>query len=229
MDKLSINNWQPDDRPREKMMAKGPGALSNAELLAILIGSGSARESAVDLVRRVMASRGDSLRSLGQMTIGELMDFNGIGEAKAITLLAACELGKRRQAEEARQRIDLSSAQSIFEYLQPKMQDLPTEEAWIVLLNQNFKLIGDAIRLSQGGLTETAVDVRIIVKHAILNNATVVVLAHNHPSNNASPSGQDDRITRQVADALKLMRLHLADHIIVTEGKYYSYMEHGKI
>ena len=163
------------------------------------------------------------------MTIGELMDFNGIGEAKAITLLAACELGKRRQAEEARQRIDLSSAQSIFEYLQPKMQDLPTEEAWIVLLNQNFKLIGDAIRLSQGGLTETAVDVRIIVKHAILNNATVVVLAHNHPSNNASPSGQDDRITRQVADALKLMRLHLADHIIVTEGKYYSYMEHGKI
>ena len=141
MDKLSINNWQPDDRPREKMMAKGPGALSNAELLAILIGSGSARESAVDLMRRVMASRGDSLRSLGQMTIGELMDFNGIGEAKAITLLAACELGKRRQAEEARQRIDLSSAQSIFEYLQPKMQDLPTEEAWIVLLNQNFKLI----------------------------------------------------------------------------------------
>ena len=129
MDKLSINNWQPDDRPREKMMAKGPGALSNAELLAILIGSGSARESAVDLMRRVMASRGDSLRSLGQMTIGELMDFNGIGEAKAITLLAACELGKRRQAEEARQRIDLSSAQSIFEYLQPKMQDLPTEEA----------------------------------------------------------------------------------------------------
>ena len=98
-----------------------------------------------------------------------------------------------------------------------------------MLLNQNFKLIGDAIRLSQGGLTETAVDVRIIVKHAILNNATVVVLAHNHPSNNASPSGQDDRITRQVADALKLMRLHLADHIIVTEGKYYSYMEHGKI
>ena len=127
MDKLSINNWQPDDRPREKMMAKGPGALSNAELLDILIGSGSARESAVDLMRRVMASRGDSVRSLGQMTIGELMDFNGIGEAKAITLLAACELGKRRQAEEARQRIDLSSAQSIFEYLQPKMQDLPTE------------------------------------------------------------------------------------------------------
>ena len=144
-------------------------------------------------------------------------------------MLAACELGKRRQQENALERLDLSCAESIYEYLRPKMQDLATEEAWILLLNHNFKLIGDAVRISQGGLTETAVDVRLIVKYAILGNATVVVLAHNHPSGNARPSRNDDNITRQVGDALKLMRLHLADHIIITDGNYYSYQENGKL
>jgi len=227
--KLKINQWSEEDRPREKLGRLGAGALSSAELLAILIGSGSADENAVELMQKVLHGCGNSLKSLGRMTVDDLKRYKGIGEAKAITILAACELGKRRQQEGAAERLDLSSAQSIYEYLHPKMQDLPTEEAWILLLNHNFKLIGDAIRLSQGGLTETAVDVRLIVRHAIMNNATVVVLAHNHPSNNVRPSHNDDNITRQVGDALRLMRLHLADHLIITDGNYYSCQEHGKL
>ena len=227
--KMTINNWEKSDRPREKMMDKGAGALTNAELLAILIGSGNTNESAVDLMRRIMSDCKDSLKNLGQKTIEELMSYNGIGEAKAITILAACELGKRRQHEEVRNRIDMSDPKTIYEYLLPKMQDLPTEEAWILLLNNHFKLIGDAVRLSQGGLTETAVDVRLIVKKAILSNATVVILAHNHPSNNPRPSRNDDQLTKQVHEALKMMRLHFADHIIITDGSYYSYRENGKL
>lgn len=228
-DKLNINQWSIEDRPREKLERLGAGALSSAELLAILIGSGSSDENAVQLMQKVMHNCGDSLKTLGRMSIDELKTYKGIGEAKAITILAACELGRRRQEEEARQRLDMSSARSIYEYLHPKMQDLSTEEAWILLLNHNFKMIGEAVRISQGGLTETAVDVRIIVKHAIGCNATIVILAHNHPSGNARPSRDDDRLTTQVKEGLRLMRLHLADHIIVTDGDYYSYNEQGKL
>lgn len=226
---MNINEWNIEDRPREKMERLGAGALSSAELLAILIGSGSTKENAVQLMQKVMRDCGDSLKALGRMSIDELRTYNGIGDAKAITILAACELGKRRQEEEVKERLDLSSAQSIYEYMHPKMQDLATEEAWILLLNHNFKLITEAIRLSHGGLTETAVDVRVIVKHAILNNATVVVLLHNHPSGNIQPSGNDNRITREVKEALKLMRIHFADHIIVTDSGFYSYQENGRL
>lgn len=228
-DKLNINQWCEDDRPREKLMRLGADALSSAELLAILIGSGSPKETAVDLMKKIMKNCGNSLKTLGRMSIDELKTYNGIGDAKAITILAACELGKRRQQEEVKERLDMGTAQSIYDYMHPLTQDLATEEAWILLLNHNFKLITDAIRLSQGGLTETAVDVRLIVKHAILNNATVVVLIHNHPSGNTHPSGNDNRITRDVNEALKLMRLHFADHIIITDGNYYSYREEGKL
>lgn len=227
--KMNINEWNPDDRPREKMMEKGAQALANAELLAILIGSGTPKESAVDLMRRIMADCSNSLKNLGQKSIEELMSYHGIGEAKAITILAACELGRRRQEEEALIRLDLSSAESIYEYMRPKMQDLTTEEAWILLLNNNFKLVCEPVRISQGGLTETAVDVRVIVRHAILSKATVVVLLHNHPSGNCRPSGHDDKITKSVREGLSFMRLHFADHIIVTDGKYYSYVEEGKL
>lgn len=227
--KLTIDKWDKDDRPREKMMAKGAAALSNAELLAILIGSGNVNESAVDLMRRVMKHCNDSLKVLGQRSVEELTSYSGIGEAKAITILAACELGKRRQNEEVQERLDLSCASSIYEYLRPKMQDNATEEGWVLLLNHNFKLIAEPICISKGGLTDTAIDVRLIIRHAILNNATIVVLAHNHPSNNPRPSRDDDKLTKQVHDALKLVRLHLADHIIVCDGDYYSYNENGKL
>ena len=186
-EKLNINQWAEEDRPRERFVQLGASALSKAELLAILIGSGSPKESAVDLMKRVLKDCDDNLNTLGKMSLHELMDYNGIGEAKAVTILAACELGKRRQGEAAMHREQITSAQDIYECLHPKMQDLDVEQAWVLLLNQNYKLI-KAERLSSGGITETAVDVRQIMKMAVLNNATVVALAHNHPSNNPHPS-----------------------------------------
>ena len=226
--KLSIRDWAEGDRPREKMARLGAQALSDAELLAILIGSGSPKESAVDLMKRVLADCNNNLNTLGKKTIHELTRYNGMGPAKAITILAACELGKRRQLEKAEERPDLGSATAIYNHLHPLMQDLDTEEAWILLMNQNFKLIKRE-RISHGGISETAVDVRIIMREALLNNATVVALAHNHPSQNARPSADDDRLTRRVKEACDVMRIFFADHIIVTDGSYYSYREEGRL
>ena len=226
--KLSINQWAEEDRPREKLAAMGAEALSNAELLAILIGSGNTEESAVDLMKKILIDCKNSLNSLGKMSIKELMEYKGIGEAKAITILAACELGKRRQSEEVAKRQDLGSALAIDQFMHPKMQDLDVEEAWVILLNQNYKLI-KAERISRGGITETAVDVRLLVKTALMNNATIVALVHNHPSNNTRPSKDDDRLTERTKKACDLMRLYMLDHIIVTDGAYYSYREQGRL
>lgn len=228
--KLNINQWAEEDRPREKMMRLGAEALSNAELLAIIIGSGSPQESAVDLMKRVLNDCSNNLNTLGKMSINELTSskYKGLGTAKAITIMAACELGKRRQKEKAEERIRLDSAMSIYELMKPMMQDLSEEEAWLLMMNQNFKLIKE-IRLSHGGITETAVDVRLIVKNALLCNATVVALCHNHPSNNPHPSGDDDNITRRIAEACKIMRLHFLDHLIITDDNYYSYREEGRL
>lgn len=228
--KLNINQWAEEDRPREKMMRLGAEALSNAELLAIIIGSGSPQESAVDLMKRVLNDCCNNLNTLGKMSINELTSskYKGLGPAKAITIMAACELGKRRQKEKAEERVRLDSAMSIYELMKPMMQDLSEEEAWLLMMNQNFKLIKE-IRLSHGGITETAVDVRLIVKNALLCNATVVALCHNHPSNNPHPSGDDDNITRRIAEACKIMRLHFLDHLIITDDHYYSYREEGRL
>lgn len=228
--KLNINQWAEEDRPREKMMRLGAEALSNAELLAIIIGSGSPQESAVDLMKRVLNDCSNNLNTLGKMSINELTSskYKGLGTAKAITIMAACELGKRRQKEKAEERVRLDSAMSIYELMKPMMQDLSEEEAWLLMMNQNFKLIKE-IRLSHGGITETAVDVRLIVKNALLCNATVVALCHNHPSNNPHPSGDDDNITRRIAEACKIMRLHFLDHLIITDEHYYSYREEGRL
>ena len=228
--KLNINQWAEEDRPREKMMRLGAEALSNAELLAIIIGSGSPQESAVDLMKRVLNDCSNNLNTLGKMSINELTSskYKGLGTAKAITIMAACELGKRRQKEKAEERVRLDSAMSIYELMKPMMQDLSEEEAWLLMMNQNFKLIKE-IRLSHGGITETAVDVRLIVKNALLCNATVVALCHNHPSNIPHPSGDDDNITRRIAEACKIMRLHFLDHLIITDDHYYSYREEGRL
>ena len=230
MSKLSINKWAEEDRPREKLMRLGPSALSNAELLAILIGSGSQDESAVDLMKRVLADCDNHPNTLGKKTIPERTDgsYKGMGPAKAVTILAACELGKRRQAEKAEERKQLNSATAIYEYMHPRMQDLSEEEAWVLLMNQNFKLI-KAVQLSHGGITETAVDIRVIIKNALLCNATVVALCHNHPSGNARPSGDDDRITQKLKKACEVMRLYMLDHLIITDGRYYSYSEEGRL
>lgn len=225
---LSINQWSEEDRPREKMMNLGAEALSDAELLAILIGSGSTKESAVDLMKRVLNDCKNNLNTLGKMSVHELCQYNGIGEAKAITILAACELGKRRQLEKAQERKHIDSATAIYELMHPVMQDLSTEEAWILLMNQNYKLIKQ-VRISRGGISETAVDVRIILKEALLCNATVVALCHNHPSNNTRPSKDDDRLTERVKKACDIMRIYLLDHVIITDGNYYSYREEGRL
>ena len=227
-DKLNINQWAEEDRPREKLVRLGAEALSNAELLAILIGSGSPKESAVDLMKRVLNDCKNNLNTLGKLSLRELCQYNGIGEAKAITILAACELGKRRQREEAEKRESILSAADIYQYMHPRMQDLDVEEAWILLMNQNAKLIR-AERISHGGISETAVDVRVIIREAILNNATMLALCHNHPSNSVKPSSEDDRLTSSVKQACNLMRIYFLDHVIVTDGAFYSYHEEGKI
>lgn len=226
--KLNINQWAEEDRPREKLMRLGAEALTNAELLAILIGSGSTRETAVELMKRLLGDCNNNLNTLGKLSIGELCQYNGVGEAKAITILAACELGKRRQQEKAEERRVLNSAEAIYAYMRPKMQDLPREEAWVLLMNQACKLI-KAERISSGGITETAVDVRVIVRAALLCNATAIAFCHNHPSGNIHPSKDDDRLTERIRQACQTMRLHLVDHVIVTDGAFYSYQACGKL
>ncbi len=226
--KLTINNWAEEDRPREKLMALGAEALSNAELLAILIGSGSTKESAVDLMKHILNDCQNNLNTLGKMTIRELTEYTGMGPAKAVTVLAACELGKRRQLEKAEERPQINSAEAIYSVMHPKMQDLDVEEAWILLLNQNFKLIHKE-RISHGGITGVSVDVRIIMREALLHNATVVAFCHNHPSGSLHPSREDDALTQSIRKACEVMRLHLLDHVIITDGAYYSYHEQGRL
>ncbi len=228
MEKLNINKWALEDRPREKFMLQGAENLSDAELLAILIGSGNTQDTAVGLMQKILSDCGNNLNTLGKMSLHELMEYNGIGEAKAVTILAACELGRRRLASKAMQRDTISSAADIYSHLHPRMQDLDKEQAWVMLLNQNFKLI-KTVCISSGGISETAVDVRQIIKHAVLCNATVLALAHNHPSNNPNPSCDDDRITQRVKKACEIMRIHMLDHVIVTDGQYYSYHERGRL
>lgn len=227
-DGFAINKWAEEDRPREKLMSHGAAALSDSELLAILIGSGTPRESAVALMQRIMRDCDNNLNTLGKRTLHELMSYKGIGEAKAITIIAACELGKRRQAAKAAERPDMGSAKAVYDYMHPKMQDLDTEEAWVLLMNQRFRLI-KAVRLSHGGLSETAVDVRVILREALLSNATVLTLVHNHPSGTCRPSGDDDRLTQKLKRACETMRIYMVDHVIVTDGRYYSYAEEGKL
>ena len=227
MEKLTINNWAEEDRPREKMASLGAEALSNAELLAILIGSGSTKESAVDLMKRVLADSKNNLNTLGKMSIHELCQYNGIGEAKAITILAACELGKRRQMESPEERPDLGTATRLYNYMHPIMQDLDVEEFWVLLMNQHYRLI-KKVRISHGGITETAVDIRIIMKEAVLANTTILAVCHNHPSGNLKPSRQDDELTKSIKRACELMHIHFLDHVIITDGHYYSYHEQGK-
>ena len=227
MEKLTINNWAEEDRPREKMASLGAEALSNAELLAILIGSGSTKESAVDLMKRVLADSKNNLNTLGKMSIHELCQYNGIGEAKAITILAACELGKRRQMESPEERPDLGTATRLYNYMHPIMQDLDVEEFWVLLLNQHYRLI-KKVRISHGGITETAVDIRIIMKEAVLANTTILAVCHNHPSGNLKPSRQDDELTKSIKRACELMHIHFLDHVIITDGQYYSYHEQGR-
>ena len=225
--KLNINQWAEEDRPREKMERFGAQALSDAELLAILVGSGSTKEDAVTLMKRILADCNNNLNTLGKMSIHDLCQYNGVGPAKAITIMAACELGKRRQQEKPEERPDLGTATKIYNHMHPVMQDLDTEEFWILLMNQDQRLI-KKVRIAHGGISEVSVDVRIIMREAVLCNATILAACHNHPSGSIRPSQQDNALTQSLKKACEVMRIHFLDHVIVTDGAYYSYHEEGK-
>ena len=225
---LTIRNWDEADRPREKLSARGADSLTPAELLAILIGSGTPQESAVSLMQRIMKDCNGSLRRLGRMSIAELCRYKGIGEAKAITILAACELGKRRAQEPASADVVLNSPEVLYEYFLPRMEDLAVEEFHILLLRQNLSLISD-ICIGRGGLTATAVDVRVLLREALLAKATAIVMCHNHPSGSTNPSQQDDLLTMKVKRAVELMDIHLIDHIIMGDRTFFSYNQAGRL
>ena len=218
-DKLNLKQWATEDRPREKMKQKGAKALTNAELLAILIHTGNTEDS---------ASCRNSLSELGKLSVGELCSFKGIGEAKAITILAACELGRRRKEEEPLLKPQVRTSRDVYDYFYPDMIDLQVEECHVLFLNQSSRVI-DSMRISQGGLSSASVDIRLILREAFLHRATGLTLCHNHPSGTALPSRQDDELTRSVAQACRMVNVPLLDHVIFTENGYYSYADKGRL
>jgi len=221
-----INQWAEDDRPREKFLLKGKSSLSDSELLAILIGSGSRNESAVQLCQRILFSVDNNLNQLGKLSIQKLTEFKGIGEAKAITIAAALELGRRRRIEDFEELKKITSSKTVFEIMQPIIGELPHEEFWILYLNNSNKVIHKA-QLSKGGIVGTVVDCRIVFKTAFEQNATSIVLTHNHPSGKLYASDADKEITQKLKIAGKQLDIYVLDHIIVTETGYYSFQDEG--
>lgn len=221
-----ITNWSEDDKPREKLMLKGKSVLSDAVLIAILIGSGSRNESAVDLSKRILASIDNNLNALGKLSLSQLMQFRGIGEAKAISIIAALELGRRRRGEDAVELKKITSSKIIFEIMQPIIGELPHEEFWIIYMNNSNKVISKS-QLSKGGITGTLVDVRIVFKTALEIGATALILCHNHPSGTLIPSDADKQITRKLKLAGDSLEIKVLDHLIVTETSYYSFADEG--
>lgn len=223
---FSIKFWAEDDKPREKLMLKGKQALSDAELIAILIGSGSRNESAVDLSKRILKSVDNNLNALGKLSLKQLMEFKGIGEAKAISIAAAMELGRRRREEETVELKKITSSKAVFEIMQPIIGELPHEEFWVLYLNNSNKVIYKA-QLSKGGITGTVVDVRLIYKTALEQNATSIILSHNHPSGKLQASDADLQITKKLKAAGEQLDIKVLDHIIITENGYLSFQDEG--
>ncbi|HQA74497.1 DNA repair protein RadC [Flavobacterium sp.] len=223
---FSIKNWAEDDKPREKLMLKGKQALSDAELIAVLIGSGSRNESAVDLSKRILKSVDNNLNALGKLSLKQLMEFKGIGEAKAISIAAAMELGRRRREEETVELKKITSSKAVFEIMQPIIGELPHEEFWVLYLNNSNKVIYKE-QLSKGGITGTVVDVRLIYKTALEQNATSIILSHNHPSGKLQASDADLQITKKLKAAGEQLDIKVLDHIIITENGYLSFQDEG--
>ena len=221
---FSIKNWAQDDQPREKLLYKGKASLSDAELVAILIGSGNREESAVALCKRILASADNNLSELGKLSVEQLMKFKGIGEAKAITITAAMELGRRRRGEEALRKNKITSSASVFELMQPIIGELQHEEFWIIYMNNSNKVI-QKNQLSKGGITGTLVDVRLVLKNALQVGATGLILAHNHPSGTLKPSEADKQITQKLKMAAESLDIKVLDHLIITEKAYFSFAD----
>ena len=227
--RLTIREWSEDDRPREKMLRKGTSSLSDAELLAILIGSGNRDESAVELARRIMRECDDNINELARLTIADLCKkFKGIGEAKAITIRAALELGKRRKTSDFLERKQISSSKDLFELFEPLLIDLVHEEFWIVFMNGANKVLSTH-KLTQGGIQQTIVDVPLLLKMSLERLAQSIAVAHNHPSGQNKPSSEDENITRRIKQGCDAIGIRLLDHIIVARGKYYSFADEGKL
>lgn len=221
-----INEWAEDDRPREKFLLKGKSSLSDSELLAILIGSGSRNESAVQLCQRILLSTNNNLNQLSKISVNQLINFKGIGEAKAISIAAALELGRRRRVEVTTELKKISSSKMVFDIMQPIIGELPHEEFWILYLNNSNKIIYKA-QHSKGGMTGTVVDIRLIFKTAFEHNAISIILTHNHPSGKLLASDADIQITRRIKEASKYLEINVLDHIIITEEGYYSFKDNG--
>ncbi len=222
---LPINQWSDDDRPREKLLNKGIQALSDAELIAILISTGTRNQSALDLARSILQLADNNLHLLGKKTVTDLMQIQGIGEAKAISIIAALEIGRRRRNSDLEQK-QIRSSTDIAEIMEPVLADLPHEEFWVIFLNRANKVI-DKVRISAGGLSGTVVDTRIIIKMALERLASALVLTHNHPSGNNHPSEQDRQITRNISEAAALFDIKVLDHVIIADRKYYSFSDNG--
>lgn len=225
---LSIKEWSLEDRPREKLLTKGISSLSDSELIAIIIGSGSRDESAVQLSKRILGSVQHNLNELGKLSLDDLQKYKGIGEAKAIGIVAALEIGRRRKLTESINREKITSSNDIYEIFHPILADLPHEEFWILLLNRSNKVI-DRQKISQGGISGTVTDIRLMMKAALDKLASSIVLTHNHPSGNTKPSDADISITQKVKESGKLMDITLLDHIIITDGNYFSFADEGLI
>ena len=223
---FSIKSWSHEDQPREKLRDKGRRMLSNAELTAILIGSGSKSESAVELSKRILASVDNNLNTFGKLSIKELMKFKGIGEAKAITIAAALELGRRRREEVGVLPTKIESSRSVFILMQPILGELPHEEFWILYLNNSNKVISKE-QLSKGGMTGTLVDTRLVMKQALNTGATAIILAHNHPSGTLRASEADKLITNKLKEAGSLLDIKILDHLIITQNAYFSFADEG--
>ncbi len=222
---LTIKNWSEEDRPREKLLSKGPGALTDAELVAILLGSGSSRESALALSKRVLAAANNRLALMGRMSVPRLMQFRGIGEAKAVTIAAAMELGRRRRGEAHEKVTRIGGSPDAFALMHPLIGELPHEEFWIVYLN-NANRVLHTVLLSKGGITGTLVDVRLVMKEALELGAVALILAHNHPSGILTPSEADKNITQKLKEAGGTLDIKILDHLIITEKDYYSFADH---
>lgn len=223
---LKITEWAVEDRPREKLINKGMASLSDAELLAILISSGTKDKSAVDLGRELLNLVNNNLNSLGKLSVSDLTKLHGIGPARAVTIAAALELGRRRKLAEIPESFQIKCSKDVFELFQPLLSDLAHEEFWILFLNRSNKVI-NRMKLSQGGISGTVTDVRIVMKKAIEYLASGIIVCHNHPSGNLSPSEADNRITMKIKEAGNIMDIQLLDHLIITDKDYYSFADNG--
>jgi DNA repair protein RadC len=228
MNKLSIKDWSKDDQPREKLLDKGPSVLSNSELIAVLIRTGNLDESAVDVSQKILTSANNNLNELGKFTLNELTKFKGIGMAKAISIIAALELGRRRKVDDILNKKKITSSHEVYEYFQPIMGDISHEEFWVLMLNRANKII-ERQKISQGGMAGTVIDVKIVFRKALEAKASSIILCHNHPSGNISPSKSDIEITKKLYDAGKTMDISILDHIILTDHDYFSFADKGMI